>query len=195
MAEDRNDKVWWAVGVFAVVILGFIIWWSTSKPMEPATNGIATTTSELSGAGQVTIENSSSSVLTIVANVPNGGTFYDLLSRTVGTSSISGKGPYTIFVATDGAFSRLPPGTISAMSSAQLKRTIQYHIIVGKRLDVDALNSGQVQALSTDTLNFQVDVKKGAVYVNSGYVLHAYKATNGIVYVINSVLLPPKLTP
>ncbi len=36
-----------------------------------------------------------------------------------------------------------------------------------------------------------LDTVKGAVYVNSGYVLHAYKATNGIVYVINSVLLPP----
>jgi uncharacterized surface protein with fasciclin (FAS1) repeats len=89
-----------------------------------------------------------------------GARFNQLLSQTGVINSISGKGPYTVFVASDGAFSRLPPGTINNMSATQLKRTMQYHVVSGKALDVDAIESGQIQALSRDMINFQVDTTK-----------------------------------
>ncbi len=193
---DSTNNTWsWAIGVLVVVVLGLgVWWWMSAQPASPTTPN-TTGTSETSGPGKVEVETSSSNVASVIASISNGGTFYSLLSGTVGTSSLAGKGPYTVFVSTDGAFSRLAPGTISSMSAAERKRTVQYHIVSGKRIDVDAVNSGQITALSKDMLNFQVDAAKGAVYVNSGYVLHAYKATNGMVYVINSVLLPPKVTP
>ena len=164
---------------------------SREPEAAPAATVTTTGSAETSGAGQVQIETSTQNVGAVVAGIANGGTFASYLSRTGVGATLVGRGPYTVFVATDGAFSRLAPGTIAHMSAAELKRMVQYHIVAGKKLDVDAVNSGQVQALSKDTLNFNVDTKNGAVYVNSGYVLHAYKATNGIVYVINSVLLPP----
>ena len=133
-----------------------------------------------------------SSVSDVIAGIDNGARFRQLMAETGVANAITGKGPYTVFVATDGAFGRLVPGTINNMTAAQKKRTLQYHVVSGKKLDVDAVNSGQVQALSQDTLNFQVDTKTGKAYVNSGAVIATYKAKNGIVYVINAVLLPPK---
>jgi uncharacterized surface protein with fasciclin (FAS1) repeats len=158
--------------------------------MVSQTSGEATT-SETGGAGPVAVVSSSETVAAIVAGVSNGGTFNSLLSQTGLLSSIKGKGPYTVFVATNGAFDRVVPGTISSMTAAQLKRLVEYHIVSGKSLEVSANFSGEVTALSGDILNFQVNTTTHAVYVDSGYVLEAYKASNGMVYVINTVLLPP----
>jgi len=190
MKFDSKDIVKWVGIAVVVLIIGFGLWWLMGERTSVSVPSNTATSTELSGAGQVQVQTSPKTVNAIVSEVANGTRFAQLLASTGVGASLTGKGPYTVFVATDGAFSRLVPGTISNMSAAQLKRTIQYHI-VAKQLDVDAVNSGQVQALSRDTLNFNVDTVKGAVYVNSGYVLKAYKATNGIVYVINSVLLPP----
>lgn len=190
--SSTDTQKWMIGGAAVVLVIGGLWWFSQQRASTPPVGvSVTNTPSELSGAGQVQIETSTQSVASIVGSITNGTRFASLFSSTGVGATLTGKGPYTIFVATDGAFSRLTPGTISAMSTADLKRLVQYHVVVGKKLDVDAVNNGQIQALSRDTINFNVDTVKGAVYVNSGYVLHAYKATNGIVYVINSVLLPP----
>jgi uncharacterized surface protein with fasciclin (FAS1) repeats len=188
--QNKNVKMWVMV-VVAVVVVGGLWWWSTNGAAMPTTPTI--TGSETSGAGAVTIQTSTAaSVAAVLSSIPNSTRFNQLLAQTGVAATLNGKGPFTVFVATDGAYGRLVPGTINNMSSAELKRTMQYSIVSGKTLDVDAISSGQVQALSGDALNFVVDATKGAVYVNSGYVLSAYKVKNGIVYVINQVLLPPK---
>jgi uncharacterized surface protein with fasciclin (FAS1) repeats len=183
----------WIVGT-AVVIILLVIWWENNKANLPSVaNPLTGGGTEASGTGGVSVQDSSSAtVASILAGIPNAGRFNQLLSSTGVASAITGKGPYTVFVATDAAFGRLVPGTINTMSAAEQKRTLQYHIVSGKKLDVDAVQSGQVQALSGDSLNFTVDAAEGGVYVNSGYVLKVYKAKNGIIYVINSVLIPPK---
>ena len=190
---DNTAK--WIIGVVVVVAIALGLWWlmgqQSGAPVQTGSE-TASTTSETSGAGAVTIQNSTGTVAQVVAGISNGDRYASLLSQT--GVSLSGKGPYTVFVATDGAYGRLVPGTINSLSAAELKRLVQYSIVSGKRLDVDAVSSGQVQALSGDPINFQVDATKKAVYVNSGYVLTAYNASNGIVYVINSVLIPPAKT-
>jgi uncharacterized surface protein with fasciclin (FAS1) repeats len=189
-----STRTWVLIGILIlVVILGG--WWliageQTTLPMMAQTSGVATT-SETSGAGPVAVVSSSKTVAALVASSSYGATFNSLLSQTGLLSSISGKGPYTVFVASNGAFDRVAPGIISSMSAAQLKRLVEYHIVSGKSLEISANFSGEVTALSGDILNFQVNTTTHAVYVNSGYVLAAYKASNGMVYVINSVLLPP----
>jgi len=190
----NNSAVKWIAIIVIVVLIGLGLWWLLGQqPIEGSPSNVASTTpqtsTETSGAGAVTVNNSTGTVAQVVAGIANGGRYAQLLSQT--GVSLSGKGPYTVFVATDGAYSRLVPGTINSLSSTELKRLVQYSIVSGKKLDVDAVNSGQVQSLSGDPINFQVDAAKKAVYVNSGYVLSAYNASNGIVYVINAVLIPP----
>jgi len=193
---NSNAVKWISIIVIAVLVLAGI-WWLMGE--QGANNGAqsntasstletATTTSETSGPGSIRPAASSGTVSQVIASLSLGGHYASLLSST--GVSLSGKGPYTVFVATDGAFSRLPTGTLASMSATDLKRMMEYSIVSGKKLDVDAVQSGQVQAVSGDPINFTVDAQD-RVYVNSGYVLQAYAASNGIVYVINSVLLPP----
>lgn len=77
------------------------------------------------------------------------------------------------------------------MTAADKQRLIRYHVVSGRAIDVDAMSSGQIQALSGDTLNFNYGANKLPM-VNSAIVVAQYQAKNGIVIVIDNVLLPPK---
>jgi hypothetical protein len=110
--------------VIAVVCLALLGWWfmQDAGMTFPGIPGINPNGSDTS----TTAQTSPGTVASVVANAMYGGRFNQLLAQSGVLSAISGKGPYTVFVATDGAFSRLVPGTISSMSASELKRTMQY---------------------------------------------------------------------
>ena len=204
----NGNNVWsWVGGIIVVVlIIGGLLWWMNggttgmqAGQMATTTDMTASTTTTTTGidtSGSNTTEapvvvnskNNSKSVAEIVAGLPNASEYAGLLSGA--GASINGKGPYTVFVSTDGGYALLKPGTITNMTAAQKKRMAQYSIVSGKMLDVNAQDSGSVKALSGDLLNFNVG-STNLVQVNSSYALAAYKGTNGIVYVINQPLVPP----
>ncbi|HUD02700.1 MAG TPA: fasciclin domain-containing protein [Candidatus Paceibacterota bacterium] len=193
---NENNTWGWVIGIVVVlIIIGGVWWWmSSSTPAAPVTSATtASTTPDTSGtqASPVAVSShSSQTVSAIVAGLSGASEYESYLGSTGVGSSITGKGPYTIFVSTDAGYALLKPGTIVNMTAAQKKRLIQYSIVSGKELDVDVQNSGSVKALSGDELNFKVSAS-GSVQVNSSYALAAYKASNGIVYVVNQPLIPP----
>lgn len=197
-----NNNMWgWVTGIGVIVLIILGIWWyAGSAPGGPG--GVATTTPEAAntngttntaGGTPVSSESrSSSSVAAVVASLATGNTFDSYFISTGVASSLTGKGPYTVFVPTNEAFARLSAGTISTLAAAQKKRLVQYHVVSGKALDIDAVSSGTYTALSKDALNFRVDPVYKQAFVNSGYAITQYRASNGIVYVISEVLIPPQ---
>ncbi len=133
-------------------------------------------------------------VAQVVASLSGVSEFQSAFVSTGVSASLTGKGPYTVFVPTDTGYNLVKPGTITGMSAAEFKRFVQYHVVSGRALDLDALQNGTIQALSKDTLNFAVQKSTGFVQVNSSFAVTAYKASNGIVYVINQPLIPPAKT-
>ena len=203
----NGNNVWvWVGGIIVVVlIIGGLLWGMNGGSIGTQAGQMATTTDTVASSttatgidtsGSNTTEapvvvnskNNTKSVAQIVAGLPNASEYAGLLSGSGAT--INGKGPYTVFVSTDGGYALLKPGTITSMTAAQKKRMAQYSIVSGKMLDVNAQDSGSVKALSGDLLNFNVG-STNLVQVNSSYALAAYKGTNGIVYVINQPLVPP----
>jgi len=87
----------------------------------------------------------------------------------------------------------LPRGAISKMSAAAAKRLIEYHIVSGREIDPSTEVSGSIQALSGDMLNFSLGTGNIPL-VNSAIIVAAYRAQNGIVYLIDNVLIPPSST-
>lgn len=67
---------------------------------------------------------------------------------------------------------------------------MQYHVISGRAVDVDAQISGGIAALSGDALNFSNI--NNIPMVGSAIVIAEYKASNGIVYLVSGALVPPK---
>lgn len=130
-------------------------------------------------------------VTSIAEGLPDATRFASLLQNTGVDKLIASGQPYTVFVPTDRALRQLPAGMLSAMTPLELKRLVEYHVVLGRAIDVNAVDNGSATALSKDALNFSVNQGDLSARVNSSVVLEAYKGKNGIVYLINSVLLPP----
>jgi len=109
------------------------------------------------------------------------------------TAMLKEKGPYTVFAPTDEAFGKLPPGMLQDYmkpeNKEKLGKLLTYHIIKG------AVTSKQLTTTKVPTVNgasLDIKVTGGEVMVNDAHVTKAdVKASNGVIYVIDKVLLPP----
>jgi len=107
--------------------------------------------------------------------------------------TLKGKGPFTVFAPTDEAFSKLPAGTVESLlkpeNKEKLKAILLYHVVSG-----DVTAAQVVKLASAKTVNGQdlkLTVNDGSVMVNEAKVVKAdVLASNGVIHVIDTVLLP-----
>jgi uncharacterized surface protein with fasciclin (FAS1) repeats len=110
----------------------------------------------------------------------------------VGT--LKGPGPFTVFAPTDEAFAKLPAGTLDNLlkpeNKAMLVRVLTYHVVPGKVMAADVVKINSAKAVSGDALNIKVSA--GNVTVDQARVVKTdIAASNGVIHVIDHVLLPP----
>lgn len=108
--------------------------------------------------------------------------------------ALKGEGPFTVFAPTDDAFAKLPPGTVESLlkpeNLEQLKSILLYHVVEGKVMAADVVGLSSAPTLLGKDLSVTVDM--GTVYINDAKViLTDIEASNGVIHVIDSVLLPP----
>ncbi len=182
--------------VVVIIVIWFLAAWQPAP--APATEGTTPTTpaktttkiTSVSLPTKVTTApevKTSSGVVSTAESLSSASKFAGLLSSTGVSSLITGKGPFTIFIPINTAYGW---GATANMTAAQRKRMVEYHVVIGRAVDPDAIVAGSVTALSKDPINFQV-LADQSVRINSAAIIKTYKASNGIVYLINSVLLPP----
>ena len=109
--------------------------------------------------------------------------------------TLKGKGPFTVFAPTDAAFAKLPPGTVESLlkpeNKAQLTAILTYHVIPGRVMSSD-IKGKKLQVATVEGGKIAVDATSG-VKVNDAKVVSAdVGATNGVIHVIDKVILPPK---
>ena len=107
--------------------------------------------------------------------------------------TLKGPGPFTVFAPTDAAFAKLPPGTVEALLKdiPQLTKILTYHVVSGTvpASVVTTLNGQKVKTVSGETVS--VTVNSAGVKVNDASVVTTdIFADNGVIHVIDSVLLP-----
>jgi uncharacterized surface protein with fasciclin (FAS1) repeats len=191
--NQSNKGMWTGIVVVVIVALLGFWWYSMSSSGTPAASQVATSTatSTTPSSGVSMNDRSSSSVVAVAESLSGTSEFSSWLQSTGVAAKLTGKGPYTIFVPTDGSVSQLPPGTISNLSAAGLKRLVEYHVVSGRAIDTTAQTAGAIQAMSGDPLNFNYGTNKIPM-VDSAIVISEYKASNGVVYLIDNVLIPPQ---
>ena len=123
---------------------------------------------------------------TLVAAVKAGG-LVDVLKS---------DGPFTVFAPTDEAFAALPEGTLESLlkpeNKDQLVAILKYHVVSGKIMSTD-LSNGQ-KATTVQGEKIKVAIKSGGVKIENANVVAAdVKAKNGVVHVIDAVILPPSM--
>jgi transforming growth factor-beta-induced protein len=107
--------------------------------------------------------------------------------------TLQGAGPFTVFAPTDEAFAKLPAGTVEALlkDPEQLKAVLLYHVLAGKVMAADAkmLNEAETAGGEKIMITSQGEMLK----VNDSQVVLAdIDASNGVIHVIDAVLLPPQ---
>jgi uncharacterized surface protein with fasciclin (FAS1) repeats len=108
-------------------------------------------------------------------------------------STLKGAGPFTVFAPTDEAFARLPAGTLESLlkpeNKARLQRILTHHVVPGKVMAADVVKLQTAKTVSGDTL--AVVSRNGGVTVGNARVVKTdIPASNGVIHVIDTVILP-----
>ena len=106
--------------------------------------------------------------------------------------TLKGKGPYTVFAPNDAAFAKLLPGTVESLlkNKTKLATILKYHVVPGRVKAADVAGKS-LQVKTAAGLPMNVDGTFG-VRVNDAHVIQPdIEASNGVIHVIDTVLLPP----
>ena len=108
-------------------------------------------------------------------------------------TSVAASGPLTVFAPTNEAFDQLPAGTVDELlepeNADQLRRILQYHVTTSS-LPVTSFSDGQLLAMANGAKT-TIHVKDGQVTINDAHVVSSIPASNGMLHIIDAVLLPP----
>ncbi|MEM1135597.1 MAG: fasciclin domain-containing protein [Bacteroidota bacterium] len=109
--------------------------------------------------------------------------------------TLSGKGPFTVFAPTNDAFAALPEGTLESLlkpeNKDKLVSILTYHVVGAKVMSTD-LTDGQ-KAATVQGEKITVDLSSGAKINNASVTTADVKASNGVVHIIDKVILPPSM--
>jgi uncharacterized surface protein with fasciclin (FAS1) repeats len=152
-----------------------------TKPMTPSASPAMNSTTTSGSVVEVAASNGSFKTLTAALKAAG-------LDK-----ALASGGSYTVFAPTDEAFAALPKGTVEELLKPENKDTLvkllTYHVVQGEKAST-SLRSGDTETLSGAPV--KVNVSSGGVMVNDANVVQAdIKANNGVIHVIDKVILPP----
>ncbi len=110
--------------------------------------------------------------------------------------ALKGDGPFTVFAPTDAAFAALPDGTVEALlkDKEALSNILLYHVVAGEVMAADVKDGMTAETLQGSTVKFSVS--EDGVKINDANIITTdIKTSNGVIHVIDAVILPPAATP
>lgn len=180
--------------LLAIIALPFII--SCNQFKSTAVSNTETSTEAAAAGGQENVidDDSQNDVVKVAVSSPDHTTLVAALKQAELVTALSNAGPFTVFAPTNQAFEKLPKGTVEELmkddKKEDLKNILQYHVFMSA-LSPESFTDGQTLGMVNGD-NVTVSVKDGIVKLNnSATVLNSIRATNGIIYVIDGVILPP----
>ncbi len=107
-------------------------------------------------------------------------------------ATLAAGGPFTVFAPTDAAFAALPAGTLNTLiaNPAQLAQALLFHVANGQVLSTQLTNGQNITTLRAGARPLVINLTGGAKVDNANVVAADVRALNGVVHVIDAVLLP-----
>ena len=130
----------------------------------------------------------------IVTTAVEAGTFKTLaklLTDAGLVDTLKGAGPFTVFAPTDEAFAKVPKATLDALAAdkAKLKAVLTYHVVAGKVMAADVVKLKEAKTVQGSSV--KIAVTGGKVTVDAANVVTTdIAASNGVIHVIDAVILP-----
>lgn len=156
----------------------------------------ATTQAPAATGGQEAVQDNESAkdVVKVAAGSKDHSTLVAALKQADLVTSLANAGPFTVFAPVNAAFDKLPAGTVEGLmkddKKADLQNILQYHVTVAA-MKAESFTDGQSLGMVNGD-NVTVTVKDGKVTLNgTAHIIASIPASNGIIHVIDAVLLPP----
>jgi len=133
----------------------------------------------------------------IVDTAVGAGSFKTLVAAVTAASlvdTLKSAGPFTVFAPTDEAFAKLPAGTVESLLKdiPKLTAILTYHVISGKVLAADVMTMDGKEAATVQGSSIKISTKDGVKLNGTSNVVSTdILCTNGVIHVIDSVILPP----
>lgn len=138
-----------------------------------------------------TTTSESPSVVDIAVSNPDFSILVEAVTKTDLTGALSGEGPFTVFAPTNDAFNalfkELKVDGIADLTAETLKPILTYHVVSGKVMSTDLSNTS-VATLNGQEIN--IDLSEGVMINNSRVVTADISGKNGVIHVIDKVLIP-----
>lgn len=164
----------------------------TEVKTEEAAKPAETTETPVTGQSGVKDETSNPNIVQIAVGSKDHTTLVEAVKAAGLVDALSNAGPFTVFAPTNAAFSKLPAGTVEGLLKPEkkedLKTILEYHTYVGV-LKAEYMQDGQ-QFEQVSGGKITITKKGGKVYVNGSEIVASIPTSNGIIHVINDVLLP-----
>ncbi|TCJ12122.1 fasciclin domain-containing protein [Flaviaesturariibacter flavus] len=146
------------------------------------------------GQSGVQDDESQKDVVKVAAGSKDHSTLVAAVKAGALVDALSNAGPFTLFAPTNAAFEKLPAGTVDELlkpeNKTKLQDLLQYHVYVGS-LKTDLMQDGQTLN-QVNGGNISISKKDGKVIINgNATIIASIPASNGIIHVIDAVLLPP----
>jgi len=132
-------------------------------------------------------------IVSIALASPDHKTLVAALKAADYVTAVANPGPLTVFAPTDAAFGKLPAGTVESLvkpeNQAKLKEILKYHVTTSV-YEATNLTDGQVLGMANGA-KATIHIKDGKMTINDANIVASVRGSNGVVHVIDGVLLPP----
>ena len=187
-----NQSIFWSVLLMGLLVLG-----CKSDPKESSSSADTSTGIEVSKEqGQAFIEDDASApnILNIAVKSPDHSTLVAAVQAADLENALVNAGPLMVFAPTNEAFNALPEGTVEDLLKPEnkdaLANILKFHVTPGN-YDKEFLKKFKKLGQANDQ-NVPVEVKGDDVYVGGAKIIASVPASNGIIHVVDKVMLPPQ---
>lgn len=176
-----------------LMVSGLLAACSTGGGNTSANQGQPVVAAADGGQSNVKDDESMKDIVRVAAGSADHTTLVTALKTAEYLDELSNAGPFTVFAPTNAAFDKLPAGTVEGLlkpeSKDALRNILEYHVSVGG-YKLEYLRDGQtINQANLD--NVTIGVADGKYTVNGANIVASVPASNGVIYIIDAVLLPP----
>ena len=178
----------------AVLLLAGIISCNAGSDSSNTLAASTDTTTVSGGQEKINDNVSAKDIVKVAVSSKDHTTLVATLKQADLVTSLSNAGPFTVFAPTNAAFALLPAGTVDNLmkdaNKEDLRNILQYHVALGV-FKTESLQDGQSLGMVNGD-NVTVQVKDGKITLNNSvHIIASIQASNGIIHVVDGVLLPP----
>ncbi len=176
------------------VLLGaLLVLTACSKKEEPASAVPAKTEATAAAPVEATPPLDPKNIVSIALASKDHTTLAAALKAADYVTAIANPGPYTVFAPTDAAFAKLPAGTVESLvkpeNQEKLREILKYHVTTSVWQTTN-LTDGQVLGMANGG-KATIHMADGKLSINDANVIASVRGSNGVVHIIDAVLLPP----